>query len=219
MVNDSDRRRQRQPVVRAAPPSRRRRTRTRTSVCTSTARADPSRPTFAVYDTMQIIRPRRLHRLPRYGGVGRRRAPRRRGRRQALQPCPTARVLIHQPPRRGSGSVHRHREPGPGDGLSAGPGMRPIIAHHTGQTVERVARDTERTTSSGATTPCTTGSSTRYPHAPRRGRPLAPPPPTAPPGWARGRVDQHVGRLGRVPHPQVPPCDLFAGATKGLFHP
>ena len=44
---------------------------------------------FAIYDTMQYIKPRRADDLRRPGRVGRRRAPRRRAPRASASPCRT----------------------------------------------------------------------------------------------------------------------------------
>lgn len=92
--------------------------------------------TFAVYDTMQIIRPdvsTVCLGMAASGGAVLLAA----GRRQALHPAQRPRSHPSTA-RRGSGPVHRHREPGPGDGLSAGPdGADPRPPHRTDHRTHR----------------------------------------------------------------------------------
>ena len=105
---------------------------------------------FAIYDTMQVAAGRRVDRLHRPGGVGRRGDPGRRRRGQALRPA--QRPGAHPPaPRRRPGPVGRHRDPGPRDGAAA-------RAHGRGA---RRAHRPDRSSASAPTSTATTSSAAR----------------------------------------------------------
>jgi ATP-dependent Clp protease protease subunit len=98
--------------------------------------------TFAVYDTMQIIRPDVstvcLGMAASGGAVLL--AAGAAGKRYTL---PNARVLIHQPHGGAQGQSIDIENQAREMAFLRGR-MEQILAHHTGQTVERIARDTER---------------------------------------------------------------------------
>jgi ATP-dependent Clp protease protease subunit len=98
--------------------------------------------TFAVYDTMQIIRPDVstvcLGMAASGGAVLL--AAGAAGKRFSL---PNARVLIHQPHGGAQGQSIDIENQAREMAFLRGR-MEQILAHHTGQTVERIARDTER---------------------------------------------------------------------------
>ena len=86
---------------------------------------------FAIYDTMQYIKPDIVHDLLRPGRVGRGGAARRRHARQA--PGPAARPHPAPPALRGGlRPGHRHRAGGQGD-LRLRELLEAILARHTGQ--------------------------------------------------------------------------------------
>ena len=99
--------------------------------------------TFAIYDTMQIVQcdvstvclgmAASGAAVLLAGGSG---------GQEALRP--PQRPGAHPPaPRRRPGPIHRHREPGWEIGFLRGR-VEQILAHHTGQPLERIAKDTNR---------------------------------------------------------------------------
>ncbi len=98
---------------------------------------------MAIYDTMQYIKPdvsticvgqaASMGALLLAAGA--------KGKRYAL---PNSRVMIHQPLGRLPGPGHRHRHPGARDPGACAQRLNEILAKHTGQPLETIARDTER---------------------------------------------------------------------------
>ena len=86
---------------------------------------------------------RHLHHLLRAGRLGRGGAPRRRHARASAWPCPHARVLLHQPWGQAGGQA-TDVELAAREILRMRVQLDEILAHHTGQTAEKIHTDTER---------------------------------------------------------------------------
>ena len=99
---------------------------------------------FAIYDTMQFIKQRHRHDLPRPGGVGRRGAAGRRAPRASASPCPHARVLLHQPYGATGYAQATDIELAAKEILRMRDLLEEIIARHTGQPIEQIHKDTDR---------------------------------------------------------------------------
>ena len=136
----ADRRHGRQPDHGPAPAPGVARTPTRTSTSTSTRPGGDITSLFAIYDTMQFIKPRHRPRSAWARRPRRRRCcwpPGTKGKRFAL---PHARVLLHQPhggraTARPSTSRSQAKEI-----LRMRELLEEILAEHTGQTLEKIAQ-------------------------------------------------------------------------------
>ena len=115
---------------------------------------------FAIYDTMQYIKPDVSHHRDGPGGLGRRGAPAGRRSRQAVRAPALARAAAPAARRR-AGAGRRHRDPGQGDHALPQAARAADLASTRASRSRRCRRTRTATTSSRPTRRRTTGSSTR----------------------------------------------------------